>query len=86
MVFETSQIPIPELHNARMALRPARVADLDAVHALGTDADVRRFLFDDRALPRDEAAGLLAANESTFREHGFGVWLAFASDEKRSWE
>ncbi len=40
-------------------LRPARAADLDALWPLWTDPDVRRFLWDDRVIGREEAQATL---------------------------
>ena len=61
----------------RLELRPVAVRDLPAVHALWTTAHVRRFLFDDRELSLDETRTFVADSEATFREHGWGLWLAF---------
>ncbi len=65
------------LATERLELRPVAAPDLPAVHALWTTAHVRRFLFDDRDLSLDETRALVAASEATFREHGWGIWLAF---------
>ena len=39
------------LTTRRLELRPCAPADLDALHALFTDADVRRWLWDDEVIP-----------------------------------
>jgi len=67
----------PELSSARLALRPAGLDDLAAVHGLWTEPSVRRFLFDDRTLGADEVRGFLARSEASFRTRGFGLWLGF---------
>ena len=66
-----------KLATARLELRPVRAVDRTAVHALWTSAHVRRFLFDDRELSPGETHAFIADSEATFREHGWGLWLAF---------
>jgi RimJ/RimL family protein N-acetyltransferase len=58
-------------------LRPAAVADFDSLYELWTHSAVRRFLFDDRMIPREEAWGFLERSETAFRESGYGIWLFF---------
>jgi [ribosomal protein S5]-alanine N-acetyltransferase len=65
------------LETDRLELRPARPEDLDAVLVLWTDPAVRRFLFDDREISRDEARGFLERSETAFRQSGYGLWLSF---------
>jgi [ribosomal protein S5]-alanine N-acetyltransferase len=65
------------LHTERLMLRPSIMADLDAVHALWTEPDVRRFLFDGRTLSRQEASDFLAASDASFVQQGYGLWLFF---------
>lgn len=65
------------LHTERLTLRPCTLADLDAVHELWTDPDIRRFLFDDRTLSRQEASDFLAASDESFAQQGYGLWLFF---------
>ena len=47
------------LRSERLSLRPCQMSDLDAVHQLWTAADVRRFLFDDRQITREEATSFI---------------------------
>jgi RimJ/RimL family protein N-acetyltransferase len=61
----------------RLWLRPCARADLAALHALFTDRDVRRFLWDDREIALAETAALIEASVASFAAHGFGQWLAF---------
>jgi ribosomal-protein-alanine N-acetyltransferase len=66
-----------QLETTRLRLRPCAGADLDALHALFTDPGVRRFLWDDRMIAREEAARVIEASVASFASHGFGQWLAF---------
>lgn len=65
------------LHTEHLMLRPGTGADLDTVHALWTDPDMRRFLFDDRPISRQEASDFLAASDESFAQQGYGLWLFF---------
>jgi len=65
---------VPDLMTARLALRPFANADLDAVHTLWTDADMRRYLCDDRIVTLEESRGWLAASTAGFVQRRFGLW------------
>lgn len=61
---------------ARLVLRPVTARDVDALHELWMHPDVRRFLWDDALLPRDETAAIVARSEASFAASGHGLWLA----------
>ena len=63
-----------KLQSERLTLIPFRSEHVDDLHALWTDADVRRFLWDDEIIAREQAAEVVEASEVSFREHGFGMW------------
>ncbi len=65
------------LHSDRLYLRPCQIADLDSLHNLWCDADIRRFLFDDRQISREEAQGFIEASITSFSNQGYGIWLFF---------
>jgi RimJ/RimL family protein N-acetyltransferase len=65
------------LHTEQLMLQPCTLDDLDAVHLLWTDPDIRRYLFDDRTISRQEASDFLAASDESFAQHGYGLWLFF---------
>src|SRR5262249_44631118 len=69
------------LETARLLLRPCTADDLDALHRLWTDADVRRYLFDDRIIPREQAAAMIQDSLASFPTHGFGLWLVHRAGE-----
>ena len=64
----------PTLISSRLELRPVRQSDVDALWSLWTDPDVRRFLWDDREISRDEAAATLA-DCIALDERGLGLWV-----------
>ncbi|KOP25636.1 acetyltransferase [Hapalosiphon sp. MRB220] len=65
------------LHSDRLYLRPCQIADLDSLHNLWCDADIRRFLFDDRQISLEEAQGFIETSITSFSNHGYGIWLFF---------
>ena len=65
--------PIP-LATERLRLRYVAEADADALHALWTDPQVRRWLWDDVVIDRATAAERVAASEASFAAAGWGLW------------
>jgi NAD-dependent deacetylase len=62
------------LPTARLSLRPLLPADLEAAHSLWTEADVRRFLWDDKIIPVEMAEDALGASARDFADRRFGLW------------
>ncbi len=62
---------VPPLSTARLALRPAGVGDVDAFHALLVQPAVRKYLCDDKVLPREVVAGFVAEPPA---RPGLGMW------------
>ncbi len=62
------------IETARLRLRPYRESDLDALHHLWTDPDVRRYLWDGEVIARPVAAQALRASIACTAQHGFGHW------------
>ncbi len=55
-------------------LRPCAAADTGALHALWTDAAVRRWLWDEVVIDRATASEVIAASAASFASRGFGQW------------
>lgn len=51
----------PALSTARLSLRPVTLGDVDTLRTVWTDPLVRKYLWDDREISREEAATTLAA-------------------------
>jgi [ribosomal protein S5]-alanine N-acetyltransferase len=71
----------PQLATARLILRPAVSADVDALHELWSAAEVRRFLFDDEDVSRELAKTVLdgcLANAS----QGLGLWMVLNANDQ----
>ena len=70
-----------ELLTARLHLRPYTRDDLDALHRLWTDPDVRRYLLDDEAVARGFVANEIKETRALFETHGFGQFAIRRKDE-----
>ncbi len=71
------------LETARLWLRPFAPEDVDVLHRMWTEPDVRRHLWDNRIIPRERAASEVEDSIESFRTKGFGMWviqLAGATD------
>ena len=66
-----------ELETPRLKLRPFRPEDVPALHALWTDADVRRFLWDDEIIPLEQTAAIIDESERLFSTERRGLWGAW---------
>ncbi|AFY77536.1 MAG: GNAT family N-acetyltransferase [Hydrococcus sp. C42_A2020_068] len=64
------------LYGDRLHLRPCQIDDLDFLHKLWNDPDIRRFLFDDRIISREEAQSFVDLSIKSFKS-GYGLWLFF---------
>jgi [ribosomal protein S5]-alanine N-acetyltransferase len=60
---------------ARLTLRPISLADVDAVHELWIDPDVRRYLWDNLVIPRERAEQMVRAMIAGAERNGRGMWL-----------
>ena len=61
-----------EIQTAGLRLRPYTRDDLDALHRLWTDPDVRRYLLDDEIVARAFVANEIEQNLVLFETRGFG--------------
>ncbi len=62
------------LKTERLTLRPVAESDVDALHKVWTDPEVRRYLWDDVILPRETVEEIVHESEACFREVGSGFF------------
>jgi [ribosomal protein S5]-alanine N-acetyltransferase len=60
---------------ARLTLRPLSTNDVDPVHALWVDPDVRRYLWDNVVIPRERVERMVHAMVAGAERNGRGMWL-----------
>ena len=70
------------IETARLLLRLYAKTDLDDLHRLWTDPDVRRYLFDDKILARQSVAAEIEQSLACFETQGFGQWAVFLKGHK----
>jgi len=59
---------------ARLSMRPLSFDDLESAYALWTDPGVRRFLFDDQIISREQAESEISQSIERFETDGCGLW------------
>lgn len=52
-----------------------QIENVELVHGLWTNSDVRHFLFDERVISLDEARSIVEQSLRSFEERGYGIWL-----------
>ena len=72
----------PQLDTARLHLRPFSLDDIDTLHRLWTNPDVRRYLWDDEIIPRETAEAVVRSSLTSFQEHRFGFWVLTIPNEE----
>jgi [ribosomal protein S5]-alanine N-acetyltransferase len=65
---------MPCLELDRLLLRPFSPNDLDDLLRLWTEPLVRRFLWDDIVISREQAAAVIEASQESFDQFQFGFW------------
>jgi [ribosomal protein S5]-alanine N-acetyltransferase len=66
---------MPTLTTARLTLTAVTRDDVDTLHAMWTDADVRRYLWDDVVIDRATAEGVVAQAVRDWEQHRYGLWV-----------
>ena len=71
----------PSLYTSRLTLGPAGSQDLEQLHALWSQPEVRRFLFDDQDVSLELAQSVL---DSCLKcaVSGYGLWLVHPKDDR----
>ncbi|HEX7029539.1 MAG TPA: GNAT family N-acetyltransferase [Gammaproteobacteria bacterium] len=69
------------MESERLKLRPFVAGDLDSLHALWTDPDVRRHLWDNRQLGRDDTAAIIEQSAALHRDEAAGLWAVERREE-----
>ena len=74
VVLRDPTVEAPVLETTRLTLRPFAPEDVDELHALFTDADVRRHLLDDTVVSREWLEEEVTSSQARFAESGSGLW------------
>ena len=71
-----------EIKTARLRLRPFGPDDVDDVHRLWREPEVRRYLWDDELISRERAAAVIEESIAAYESGGLGLWGVFRHDEE----
>jgi len=63
-----------EIATSRLRLGPVGIEELDELHRLWTEPDVRKYIWDGVAISREEAASIIAESAGCFAHRRFGLW------------
>lgn len=72
------------LETDRLILLPFTSTDLDFLHGLWTEPQVRRYLWDDLVISREQAQAVIEASQECFAEPGFGFWHVALKESETS--
>ncbi|MCM3874073.1 MAG: GNAT family N-acetyltransferase [Pyrinomonadaceae bacterium] len=70
------------IETARLRLRPFRLDNVDALHRLWTEPEVRRYLWDDDIITRERVQSLVNVSLKSFEDHGFGLWAVLPRESE----
>ena len=71
-----------EIITARLRLRPLASGDVDELHRIWTEPGVRKYLWDDEVIPREQVAAAVEESLALFRGAGLGLWAASALEDR----
>ncbi len=71
-----------ELQTERLTLKPFAEGDLDVVERIFTNEFVRKYLFDDEIIEREQIEQFINISNQTFSEKKYGLWLIVLSESQ----
>jgi [ribosomal protein S5]-alanine N-acetyltransferase len=72
----------PIIESARLILRPVSLDDLERMHAIWTEPDVRRYLWDDEIINIETAEEVIRGSIESFENNGFGIWGVYSKERQ----
>lgn len=69
------------LTTPRLHLVPLTLDDVDLLHAMWRDPEVRRYLWDDVEIARERAAEVVGESVRDWERHRFGLWIVHERGE-----
>ncbi|MEB3282949.1 MAG: GNAT family N-acetyltransferase [Lyngbya sp.] len=71
-----------EIHTKRQRFRPLTTNDLDPLHQLWIHPQVRRYLWDDQIIPKEQTLSIIHQSLDLFETEQFGLWAVFPHSEE----
>jgi [ribosomal protein S5]-alanine N-acetyltransferase len=72
----------PIIETARLKLRPFTTANVSDLHSLWIDPGVRKYLWDDEVISREQVASVIDESISLFEASQFGLWGVFFREDE----
>jgi [ribosomal protein S5]-alanine N-acetyltransferase len=72
-----------EIETERLKLRPLTMDDVDEIYQIWTDAGVRKYLWDDELISREETLSVIEKSLGYFHAKDFGLWVVLPRYEER---
>jgi len=72
-----------KLTSTRLTLEPVSMDTFEEIYSIITNEFVRKFLFDDQILSKDEVASLLKTSYELFQENRYGLWTIRIAGKKK---
>jgi ribosomal-protein-alanine N-acetyltransferase len=69
------------IETRRLQIRPFIPDDVDALHRHWTHPEVRKYLWDDLVISREQAVEVVESSITSFAQRGFGLWAVFPKDQ-----
>jgi [ribosomal protein S5]-alanine N-acetyltransferase len=69
------------LNSTRLQLLPFTSDDVDDLHRLFIEPGVRKYLWDDEVIAREQTAEIVDKSVASFEANGFGLWAVRVVDE-----
>ncbi len=63
-----------DIKTSRLSLRPILSEDLNELHAVWTDPEVRKYIWDGMAITREDAATIIDRSIDYFGQRRYGLW------------
>jgi RimJ/RimL family protein N-acetyltransferase len=62
------------IETSRLRLRPFKPEDIGSLEQVWNEPGVRRYLWDDKPVPRETVEGIIKASVELFEKDGYGLW------------
>ncbi len=72
---------LAHIETARLWLRPCTTDDIDVLHQIWTEPGVRKYLWDDEIISRQQVIDIVEGSLEQFAAQGDGIWVMGLHDE-----
>lgn len=83
--WQTSAIDktsMPIIHTARLDLHPVQKRDVDLLHNMWVDAEIRRYLWDGVVIDRSMAERVIEDGVGLWQRENYGLWVIYEKSSK----